>query len=242
MATDVYERLARHLDNLPPGYPSTDSGVELRILRRLFTPEEAELAQHLTLIPEAARVVARRAKLPVEEAAQRLEDMLEKRLIHASVREGYPNRYQASAFVVGFWEGQVDRLDLELVQDFEEYLPTALDPDLWQKAPQLRTVPVGESISAQTEVMLHEQAEELVRSHDTFAVANCICRQEMHILGEGCDKPLQSCLALGRAAESTVRVGRARVISQEEAVMLLRQAEETGLVLQPSNTQTAAFI
>jgi electron transport complex protein RnfB len=242
MATDVYERLARHLDDLPPGYPSTESGVELRILRRLFTPEEAELAQRLTLIPEPARVVARRAKVSVEEAAQRLEDMVEKRLIHTSVREGYPTRYQASAFVVGFWEGQVDRLDMELVQDFEEYLPTALDPDFWQKAPQLRTVPVGESISTQTEVMVHERAEELVRSHDTFGVANCICRQEMHILDEGCDKPLQTCLALGSAAEAIVRAGRGRAISQEEAVMLLRQAEEVGLVLQPSNTQDAVFI
>jgi electron transport complex protein RnfB len=42
--TDVYKKLAKHLDNLPAGYPSTESGVELRILKRLFTPEEAEIA------------------------------------------------------------------------------------------------------------------------------------------------------------------------------------------------------
>ena len=39
--TDVYEKLAKHLDNLPAGYPSTESGVEMRILKRLFSPEEA---------------------------------------------------------------------------------------------------------------------------------------------------------------------------------------------------------
>jgi len=44
MAADVYERLAKHLDNLPAGFPRTESGAELRILRRLFTPEDAELA------------------------------------------------------------------------------------------------------------------------------------------------------------------------------------------------------
>ena len=48
MATDVYERLAQHLDDMPAGYPSTESGVEMRILRRLFTPEDAELTLHLT--------------------------------------------------------------------------------------------------------------------------------------------------------------------------------------------------
>src|SRR3974377_1659249 len=81
MAIDVYERLAQHLDNLPGGYPRTESGVELRILRRLFTPEEADLALHLTLIPEEPRVVALRARMPVEEAARRLEDMAQKGLI-----------------------------------------------------------------------------------------------------------------------------------------------------------------
>ena len=41
---DVYERLRDHLHHLPVGFPSTKSGVELRILRQLFTEEEAEMA------------------------------------------------------------------------------------------------------------------------------------------------------------------------------------------------------
>jgi electron transport complex protein RnfB len=44
---DVYKRLATHLDNLPASFPATDSGVELRILKRLLTPEEAEAAMAL---------------------------------------------------------------------------------------------------------------------------------------------------------------------------------------------------
>ena len=52
MERDVYKKLAQHLDNLPGGFPPTETGVELRILRRLFTPEEAELAVHLNLIAE----------------------------------------------------------------------------------------------------------------------------------------------------------------------------------------------
>ena len=64
MSNDVYDRLASHMDRLPAGYPGTESGVELRILHRLFTPEEAELALHLTLIAETPGVIARRAGLP----------------------------------------------------------------------------------------------------------------------------------------------------------------------------------
>ena len=47
---DLYERLAEFVDDLPAGYPRTESGIELKILKMLFTPEEAELFMHLSLI------------------------------------------------------------------------------------------------------------------------------------------------------------------------------------------------
>ena len=52
MAKDVYKKLAERRDNLPGGFLSTRNGVELRILRQLFTPEEAGLALHLNMVPE----------------------------------------------------------------------------------------------------------------------------------------------------------------------------------------------
>ncbi len=242
MAANIYERLAEHLDNLPGGFPRTESGVEMRILRRLFTPENAKLAVRLTLIPEEPRVIARRAKIPVEEASQRLEEMVKAGLISGVYPKSKSPLYMAQQFLIGFWEGQVNRLSRELIQDFEEYLPFYTEQNIGPGVPQLRTIPVGKSISTQTEVMLYEQAEELVRTHKTFAVANCICRQEMRIMGKGCEKPEESCLSFGTAAKIMVRTGRGRPISMEEALAILRHAEEIGLILQPSNAQRASFI
>jgi hypothetical protein len=65
MEMDSYQQLAQHLDKLPGGFPPSDSGVELRLLKRLFTPEEADLAVHLTLDREEARVIAERIKVPI---------------------------------------------------------------------------------------------------------------------------------------------------------------------------------
>ena len=48
MSGDVYERLATALDGLANGFPRTESNVELRILRHVFTPDEAEVAAALT--------------------------------------------------------------------------------------------------------------------------------------------------------------------------------------------------
>lgn len=235
MNEDIYHRLARHLDNLPAGFPATDSGVELRILRRLFTPEEAALAIHLTLLPEEVRVVARRARLPKQEAAQRLQKMEQKGLIYTVHSRSRPPKYMAAPFVVGIWEFQVNRLTPELIQDFEEYAPHLLA--IWEKTPQLRTIPVGESIMTQTAVMGYEQAEEIVRSQRLIVVAPCICRQERQMVGEGCHKPLETCITFGAAAAFYQRNGLGRKIDQEEALVILHRANAAGLVLQPGNSQ-----
>ena len=242
MARGIYEKLAEHLDNLPGGFPRTPSGVEIRILRRIFTPEEAKLAVRLALIPEEPRVIARRAKLPVAEVAQRLKEMDKKGQVIGIRRKGQPLQYMAQQFVVGIWEGQVNKLSRELVEEFEEYMPSLFDRGDWRKVPQMRTIPVEKSIAVQHEIMSYERAEELVRKHKTFAVSNCICRQEFRILGKGCDKPEESCLQFGLAAESVVQMGRGRAITQEETLAILRRAEETGLVLQPANAKKPLFI
>ncbi len=56
---DVYKKLAVHLDNTPSGYPETESGVELRILKQLFTQEEAQLTLSLVLMPELIEPIAK---------------------------------------------------------------------------------------------------------------------------------------------------------------------------------------
>ena len=242
MAIDTYERLAKHLDDLPGGFPRTESGVEIRILRRLFTPQDAHLALRLTLIPEEPRVVARRAKIPVEEATQRLVEMDKKGLITGIQKKGKTPKYMALQFVVGIWEAQVNKLSRELIEDFEEYFPSLAETGAWRKIPQLRTIPVEKSITVQPGVMPYERAEEIVRSNKSFAVSNCICRQEQRILGKGCDKPEESCMQFGGAAKSVVATGRGRAISQEEALAILNRAEEIGLVLQPANAKNPFVI
>lgn len=239
---EVYVRLREHLDGLPGGYPPTESGIELRILRRLFTPEEAGLAPHLTLLPEESRVVAYRAGLPVEETARQLETMAEKGLIFSIHRRGRAPQYQASQFAVGIWEWQLNKMDEGFIRDMEEYWPTFFDLDQWAKVPQVRTIPVNESLDYAPEVMSYEQAETLIGRHDRIAVAPCICRQEQTQIGEGCDKPQETCLSFDGGADYYVRYRMGRYISREEAMDIIHLANEAGLVLQPSNSKKASFI
>jgi ferredoxin len=234
--SDVYSRLREHLDSLPAGFPATESGVELRILRRLFTPEEADLAMHVSMKLEPAAAIAGRAGLSEEEAQAQLKQMSRKGLIFSIEAPDRPHVYMAAQFVIGIWEYHVNDLDPEFVRDMDEYIPI-LSRTAFNRVPQLRTIPVGKSISAGMEVLPYEQAEELVRKQTTFLVAPCICRREHQIKGEGCEKLMESCLAFGWGAEYYARNGLGRFITLEETLEILKISDEQGLVLQPSNSQ-----
>ena len=239
----VYRALARHLDDLPGGFPPTASGVEIRILKRLFTPEQAALAVHLTLLSEAPRVIARRAGLGVEEASSMLKTMARKGLIYQSgPTASGPFKYMALQFVIGIWEFQVDRLDPGLIRDVNEYMDDLIGTSGWKEMPQLRTIPVGRSLSPEVKVMPYERAEELVRGIKRGLVAPCICRQERDIMGDGCGRLPDACLMFGSIVEVYKRNGVGRLIGPAEALDILKEAEKQGLVLQPLNSREAVNI
>ncbi|MFN2231095.1 MAG: 4Fe-4S dicluster domain-containing protein [Anaerolineae bacterium] len=242
MSEQAYRKLAEHLDRLPGGFSSDEAGGELRLLATLFTPEEAELAVHLTLDREPPAAIAARAGLPVEEVAPRLAEMARKGLIFPEYAGDEPVRYRAAPWVVGIWEFQVNNLNPALLHALSERGPRI--PRGW-RAPltrQVRTIPIGQSIEARLEAMPYEQAEALVRQHDTYAVAPCICRREARLEGHGCDAPEESCLAFGDFAAYYARTGRGRAIDRAEVLEILARADAHNLVLQPSHSQQADFI
>lgn len=239
MGSDIYNQLAGHLDRLPGGFPSTDSGVELRVLRRLFSPEQAELACHLTLLSESVPVIALRSSLPVEKTASLLDQMAQKGLVFKS---SPPPRYMAAQFVVGIWEYQVGRLNAGLVADMEEYMPHLFNADAWQASPQMRTIPVGRSVDAELAILSYETAEALLEKQESFVVTPCICRKEQNMLGKGCDRPLEACISFGTADSYYLETGAGRKASRVEVLEILNLADKSGLVLQASNGKDISWI
>jgi Na+-translocating ferredoxin:NAD+ oxidoreductase subunit B len=238
---NVYEALAAHLDCLPAGFPKTPTGVEMRILQRLFSSDEAALAQLLTMKPEYVGEIAARAGKDAEELGPQLESMARKGLIFR-YRKGDQVRYMAAQFIVGIWEFHVNDLDPELVKDLNEYLPYFFDQLNRLETPQLRTIPIDKALPLEQRIMGYEQARELIMEQDEIVVAPCICRKERQIMKEGCNGPLETCLVFGVGAQYYTDNGLGRPIDHQEALRILDEAEKSGLVLQPSNSQKAANI
>ncbi len=241
MVNDIYERLRAFLDTLPTGFPTTPTGVELRILKKLFTPEEAELTMNLRSEPEELSQIAARLGGKESELASKLETMAQKGLIFR-VRQEDQVKYQAYQFIIGIYEFQLKSLDSEFSKMFEEYLPyfgVSLGP---VRTKQLRVIPVESAVKALPGVAPYNKIRELVRQQDLISVAECICRKEQKLLGNECKRPKETCLGFGEFARFYIDNKMGRLITTDEAIKILDLAEESALVLSPTNAQELKYI
>ena len=84
MSDDSYRKLAKVLDTLPNGFPPTESGLEIRLLEKIFEPEEAELVCDLRLTFETPEQIAERTGRPLEGLKETLLSMWRKGPDHGS--------------------------------------------------------------------------------------------------------------------------------------------------------------
>ncbi len=235
MSENVYRKLARRLDAIPNGFPATESGVELRLLAKIFTPEEAALAGVMRLTREPAADIAARAGLDPDAAYRTLKGMARKGLIRARRGEGQLI-FGLMPFVVGIYEEQLPRLDTELAALFEQYYQETRGGSITRDAPAVhRVIPVEEAIPFDLEIFPYERATELLEGAKSWGVRNCICRVQQRLVGKGCDHPVENCLVFAPVESAFDHSEVDRAITKEEALRILREAEEAGLVHCPGN-------
>jgi Fe-S-cluster-containing hydrogenase component 2 len=235
MAENIYMRLREFMDQLPAGYPSTPTGVEIKILQKLFSPEQAELVMKLKKEPEDVSDIAGRTGIPESELAAKLEEMAQRGLIFR-VRDGEKRLYQPTQFLAGLYEFQLNNLDREFCELFEEYLPF-IGMSLASNTQQMRVIPLQSSLKSNANVAPYNRVREIVEGEELITVTQCICKKEQGIMGHPCEKPQEVCLMFGNFAQFYLDNNMARRITKEEALGVLDRAEEAGLVLSPSNTQ-----
>ena len=235
MNEETYQKLAERLDALPNGFPSTDSGVELRLLAKLFTPEEAALAATMRLTREPAETIAEQIGIDRDTAYERLKQMARKGLIRIKRGRG-ALLFGLMPFAVGFYEEQLPRMDEELATLVEQYLQETRGGGITQHAPALqRVIPVETSIPFELEIFPHERASELLKNAKSWGVRDCICRLQQRLIGKGCDHPVENCLVFAPVEGAFDHSEVDRAISKEEALQILHEAEEAGLVHSTGN-------
>jgi electron transport complex protein RnfB len=245
---DYYQVLREHLDKMPVGYPATESGIEIKILKHLFTIEQTKIALKLNFMADPLNKIYGRMKksgFTLEELENKLDEMYFKGLINRGiVKEGETDKkyYGSAPFVIGFFEYQLNRLTPEFFKDSHQYTHDAFFKEEYNRTgiPQLRVIPLDQTVDYEQKIAQYDDLKALIEKiGEPIAVMECICRKGAELIGEPCTKTKlrETCFSFRSAAKSSIEKGLAREITKKEALKILEKAEEDGLVLQPGNSQ-----
>jgi len=241
MSDDVYKKLVNVLDTLPNGFPESETGVEIKILKMIFTPEDADLFCDLRLSFETADQIAERTGRLLEGLDDHLKKMWEKGQIFG-VDFGTVCVYKMAPWVFGIFEFQLKHMTKEFAELCEEYEKTFAPQFFESKVPLMNVVPVEQEISSNEVAMPFEQVSSIIEKGKSFAVNDCICKKEKELLGERCDRPMEVCLAIAPIPNFfDDHPLKARPITKQEAYDILKISEEAGLVHMSSNIEKGHY-
>jgi Na+-translocating ferredoxin:NAD+ oxidoreductase RNF subunit RnfB len=237
VSKDIYRRLQEQLDQYSLGFPATDSGIELEILKAMFAESEAAMFTALTAQLETPESVAARLKRPVNDVAEQLEGMAQKGLLFRK-RQADSAHYSAIPFIHGLVEFQINRIDKKMVKLVGQYIKEKFKDDMARNTKSfLRTIPVQQSVTAKHHVAAYEDASEILKNADLIVVTDCACRRQSALFGKDCGKPMEVCFMFGPMGQYYIDNGLGRRVDIEEALGILTKAQEAGLVTQPAGAQ-----
>ena len=238
-STNPYEELAQVLDTIPNGYPAVEGGTHIKVLEWIYTPEEAELCSKLKLSGETAKEIAERLNRPLDETETLLDTMHSKGQINSWVsKRAGARKYGLMPFAVGIYEDQVKRMDGEFAQLLEEYFKKGFKQVVATEPVIFQVLPVNKIVSTELEIHPYQKAEQLIESASSWGVRECVCRKQKDLIGEGCSYPRSVCLAFVPRAENYFDDSEiTKPISKEEALRLLKESEDAGLVHCTYNVQ-----
>ena len=235
----AYRRLAQALDDLPHGFPPTDIGIELEILKILFTPEEARLAQGLSDQWETAEDIARRLGLPSRRVAAVLRLMGRKELVQGRT-SGEVRQYRLNQFIVGSWETTMFRLKGEeahrLAHLTEEYvMATGGLVGIMRPDPAIhRVIPAQSGVKTEW-ILPYDDVKAVLMEAESFFLRDCVCRKAQDLLGKRqCSFTRRACLSFSPFPRPPGQDS----ISRDEALAFIDEAEREGLVHTVSNVAT----
>jgi electron transport complex protein RnfB len=206
------------------------TGVEIRVLKKIFSLEEAGLASRLTGKFEQVNAIIQRNDLTADETKKLLFEMLRRGLVWYEKKDG-KRCFRLAPFIVGLYEAQLELMDHELAHLVEEYMANGGAAGIMKPEPALhRVLPAQDTVKTEW-ILPYEDVCAILMSAKTFHVRDCICRVEQEYLGRKCEFPVHMCLSFSNIE----RPSQEGDISREEALALLNRSEEVGLVHTVSN-------
>jgi len=114
-------------------------------------------------------------------------------------------------------------MDQFLSERFKKY-------DKWLKEEKIsyssKVIPLMESLEIVQWILPSEQVLNLLKNANLIAINDCVCRKHY----QRCDNPVEVCMLLNEYGEIYIKNGLARKITYDEAVSVIKVANDRGLV------------
>jgi len=199
------------------------------LFRIIADPAEADL---LLALPGNAPAMAEKLGRPEDEITGMLHNLFVKGLVFPSKKTDPPT-YKMCRDLVQFHDASI--LWPDAPQDYLDLWRDFMDiewPDVAKVFSQMvprpftRVIPVGITIQAKTHVLAFEDVHDIIENARNITVTKCTCR----LTSRKCDKQLEACLQINRGADYNLARGTGRQLTKQEALDLVRQCEEDGLI------------
>lgn len=200
-----------------------------RLFKMLVDLSDADL---LLALPGNAPSLATKLNRPENEVAAKLKEFFHKGLAFSSTKTDPPT-YRLCRDLVQFHDATIlwPEAPQEFLDLWQEFMEVEW-PDLAKLIKQImprpftRVIPVGATVPARNYVLAFEDIREIVDKAKTLAVTKCTCR----LIAHKCQKPLEACLQVNNAAAYSIARGTGRELTKAEAMEVVRQSEQAGLI------------
>ncbi|MFX1353353.1 MAG: 4Fe-4S dicluster domain-containing protein [Promethearchaeota archaeon] len=261
LTKDYYELLRQKMDKWPTRTPKSKDII--KILKELFTEEEAEILSHFKapLMDQATPLeIAERSSKPEEKVIEILASLAKRGLVFKVGRSAKRAKYMIWPTVIGIFEFVFSNPKIysdeklnRLAKLFDNYLNRYIIPTAnASNYPFARVLPsktsekvieIDEDLGIVSQkILAFEEVEELISQHISFSVMPCSCRVKASHMGYTPQTPIEVCMTFDMAAEFFIENGMGRRLSKEEALELLIKCERHGLVHCTLNAQQPDFI
>ena len=227
-----------------------ENAPEYYSLASILTDDEADVAIACGLRKErTAEYLAKKVGKPVEEVQKIAEHLAWIGVFRITTdKTDGKDRFYMQIFAPGIMEMLVNNQTLlkehpEVGRAFEEYTRIRMAnmaPMLPNGYGLMRVVPIESSIKDIPGVCDYDKLSYYLNKYDTFSVSPCSCRAARRSIGDGCGHLEEDmCIQMGKGAEHYIRTGRARQVTREEVLEILKRAEDNGLMHDMPNIEEA---
>ena len=207
------------------------------IIRKLASPEQAQIMLQLTATNEE---IAERLNMDRAKVEQTMQELFEKGVVFP-VKKGWrlgrmiDSLHDMTLTNLKFWDscGGTEYADLWRKFEREEWFPAIAALGIKRDIPVMRTIPAWQAVADNPSLMPEEDIRAIFKSVGTLIAVPCPCRRETY--DRECGSPDEMCFSLGRSAEYNLKRGVGRRLTFDDAMKIISEGQKHNAVTQVPN-------